>query len=461
MISRQYSTGNIFLIALFSCIAGLLFGFDTGVISGALQFIVQTFHIPATDTFTQEMIVSAVPFGALVGAILSKQSANRLGRKYSILLTALLFIVGTSLTAFAFNVTAVMLGRFLMGLAVGLSAMIVPMYLSELAAPQTRGAVVFCYQLSITIGLFVAFLINYIFADAGAWRMMFLVGLIPSTLLALGVIILPHSPRWLVSKGLDEKALAVLHSIRHSHHVDNEFDEIKASLHHRQGGILALLKKPVRQVALICFVLFGLQQLSGINTIMYYGPVIYQHAGFHGVKAQFLASLINGAANVLFTFVGIWLVDIIGRRKLFFIGFSGTAICLICLGIVCQGGFSPHVSMVLSMASVLGFILFFASSLGPLCFLIMSELFPLNVKGAGMALASCGNWGFNVLVSATFLSLVHTFSIANTFFFYAGFMIIGLLFCYHFVPETKGVSLESLEGNLYAGRKVRDIGSAA
>ena len=200
---------HIITIAFFATIAGLLFGFDTGVISGALQFISQAFHITKQHYQLQEFIVAAVPFGALIGAILSKRSSFLLGRRRSIITTAVMFVIGTLLVVFAVNVSMVIIGRLIMGIAVGLSAMIVPMYLSELSPPDIRGAIVFCFQLAITVGLFLAFLINALFID-GNWRAMFAVGLIPSILLWVGMLFLPSSPRWLILKGRVEEAKHVL-----------------------------------------------------------------------------------------------------------------------------------------------------------------------------------------------------------------------------------------------------------
>ncbi len=448
----------IISVSFFAAIAGLLFGFDTGVISGALQFIVKTFNISPDNTFLQSMIVSSVPIGALVGAIISKFLSGLFGRRNSIITTAILFVVGTLIASFAGSVSEVIIGRLIMGLAVGISAMIVPMYLSEIAPHKIRGSVVFLFQLSITIGLFAAFLINYIFSDSENWRAMFAIGLIPSVILGVGMLFLPYSPRWLIMKNKDILAKSTLQKLRQKDNVTNEFQEIKNSITRPHGGLGVLLSKPIRNVAMICFLLFAFQQLSGINTIMYYAPTIYQNAGFEGARGQILASLADGVAFVLATIMGIWVVDKLGRRKLFFVGFVGMTVCLFMLGVIYQKTFNQELSQILSLVSVVGYILFFGVSLGPLCYLMMSELFPLNVRGTGMAVASCGNWGFNVLVSSTFLILIHIFTISYTFYFYAFCTLIGLFFCYFLIPETKGVTLEHIEKNLSDGVKTRYLG---
>ena len=450
----------IVMISFIAAIAGLLFGFDTGIISGALQFIAQTFAIPNHHNLIKEIIVSAVPFGALIGAICSKVSAVRLGRRNSIITTGILFIIGILCAAGAPDVMFLVLGRLLMGFAVGLSAMIVPMYLSEVAPYRIRGAMVFCFQLAINLGLWAAFLVNYIFADSANWRSMFAIGLIPAVLLTFGMLLLPYSPRWLILKRADEKARCVLNKLRQPQEVERELYEIKASVRHQQGNLITLLTKPTRGVAWVCFLLFGFQQLSGINTIMYYAPTIYKNAGFESATDQIMASLLHGLVFVLATLWGLWVVDKLGRRKLFFIGFVGMTACLALIGANYQGLLHTTIGHWIALASVMGYILFFGISLGPLCYLIMSELFPLNVRSIGMAMASCGNWGFNVLVSSTFLTLVDTFGIGHTFYFYTGCTIVGLIFCYCFIPETKNISLEHIESNLYAGCRLRDLGKS-
>ena len=447
----------IFALAFFAAIAGLLFGFDTGIISGALQFIAADFHLTQANTFLQECIVASVPFGALIGAICSYRSSVFIGRRNSIMITAILFVIGTLLAAFATHIWMIILGRFIMGFAVGLSAMVVPMYLSEISPPAIRGAIVFLFQLAITIGLMLAFIINYIFASSENWRWMFGVGIIPSACLAIGVFFLPYSPRWLVLKGRNEHAIKVLQKLRGHALVNEEFADIQESVKHQQGTLRQLLAKPLRILVVVTFGLFVFQQLSGVNTILYYAPTVFQNAGYQGNSGAILASVATGITFVVATILAVWVVDLLGRRKLFAIGFTGMIICLAALGAGFHGWFGDAVKMT-SLVAVLGFIAFFGISLGPLCYLMMSELFPLHFKGIGMAVASCANWGSNMLVSATFLTLVNSLGIGNTFFLYAGLTVIGFIFAMTLVPETKGASLEKIEANLYQGKSERQLG---
>ena len=452
----QHATSLICLIAVFSTIAGLLFGFDTGIISGALAFIQHSFHIQ--DQRILESIVSAVPLGALIGAIFSKSSSRRIGRRQSIINTAILFVIGTIFAIFAPNIWMLLIGRLLMGFAVGLSSMVVPMYLSEVAPANHRGAIVFCYQLAITLGLLLAFIINLAFAHQENWRAMFAIGLIPSILLGVGMLFLPASPRWLVLSGKESSARRVLQKLRQPEHVESELNAIKISAHHQQLGLRNLVKKPFRGLALLTFSLFMFQQLTGINTIMYYAPTIYKYAGFHGNTGQLIASAADGIVFVLATIVSIFLVDQIGRRILFKIGYIGMIICLLLLAADLHGMIHYDMGKIALLAA-LSYLIFFGISMGPLPYLLMSELFPLNIKSTGMALASCANWGFNVLVSSTFLSLIHAIGISMTFLGYAICTLIGLIIAYYFVPETKGTTLDNIEDHLYQGTPLRKMGN--
>jgi sugar porter (SP) family MFS transporter len=452
----------ILTISVIAAIAGLLYGFDTGVISGALQLICNTFGISDQQVVLKEVIVSSVPLGALLGAVVSSKFSNGLGRRRSIIFSSVVFIIGTCITTFAVDVHMVIAGRLLMGFAVGLSSMIVPMYLSEVAPFQIRGAVIFLFQLAITIGILSALVVNYLFESFQSWRGMFAVALIPSILLGLGMLAMPYSPRWLMLKGRESEAKAVLQKLRARDDVSIEMKDIKDSVQHQSAGFKALFSKKLFPLVIIAFGLFVFQQLSGINTIFYYARTVFSQAGFGGESGALLAAVATGATNVLATIIGVWVVDIIGRRALLFIGFIGVIICLLVLGASYLGYFGPHIEWI-TLGSVLAYIVFFAISLGGVPYIMMSELFPLNVRGAGMALASCAGWGFNMLVSATFLSLVHflgkdNIGMGRAFWVYAGLSLIGFVFAYFLVPETRGCPLERIEANLYSGKRLRDLG---
>lgn len=458
MTQTPASYGFVILITFTAAIAGLLFGFDTGVISGALSFIANTFHIAAKDNLTREIIVSVVPVGALLGAIISGLSANWLGRRRSIITSAILFVGGTLCAALATTLLMLVWGRLIMGFAVGLSAMIVPMYLSEVAPPKIRGMAVFIFQLAITIGILLAFIINYIYAGHANWRMMFGVAIIPSVILWVGMWLLPASPRWLMMQGKTDQARRTLQRLDATN-ASQQMRELEESLQHKQAKFGELFSKKMFPLVAVAFGLFVFQQFTGINTIFYYAPTVFHSAGFIGTKGAILASVATGVCNVLSTFVGIALVDRWGRRKLLFMGMTGMIICLVVVGLGYHGVFGKDIAA-LTIIAVLAFIFFFATSIAGCAYLIMSELFPLRLRSVGMATASVANWGFNICVSATFLSLIQAIGIGNTFLTYAFCTFVGLIFIIKLVPETKGVSLESIERNLYAGKKIRDLGDA-
>lgn len=467
----------ILILSTIAAIAGLLFGFDTGVINGALPYIALTFHIvepkvghvlniPAYSVFNimhvsgtvlKELIVSAVPFGALIGAILSSTASHILGRRGTIIASAILFILGTLFAAVAASTNMLILGRLLMGIAVGLSAMVVPMYLSEVAPPAIRGSVVFLYQMAITVGILSAFIINFIFHAHENWRAMFAVGIIPSVLLGVGMLCLPESPRWLMLKGKSKRVMATLRKLRGHPEVEAEIKEIEETVTHARGGLRSLFSKKLRPLVIITFGLFVFQQLTGINTIFYYAPTLFNAAGFHGSTAEILAAISTGTVNVFATLFGIWFVDRLGRKKLLYVGLIGIVICHIVMGSAYHHLFGANIKWI-SLTAALLFIAFFAISISGIAYIMMSELYPLNVRSVGMATASCANWGFNWLVSVTFLSVVNALGFGDTYWLYAGFSFIALIFVIFLVPETKNVTLEHIEKNLYAGVRSRDLG---
>jgi len=458
---------NIYLIGTIAAIAGLLFGFDTGVISGAQEFIFKTFELKndagLASEATRGFVVSAVPLGALLGALMSGFFARTLGRKRSILFTAIVFLGGTLCAAFAPNLESVVLGRLLMGLAIGISAMVAPMYLSEVSPPQVRGTIIFMFQLAITLGLLAAFAIHLWFSHSIQdftmnWRWMFGVGVVPALILFFGMLFMPCSPRWLHLKGRVNEAQKVLQNLLGKSDVSKEMAEIKVSVQGegRSGSFLQLFKKPLLPLLAVSFGLFVFQQLSGINAIMYYGPQVFAKAGF-GESTKYLAQFFMGLTNVVATLFGVWVVDKIGRRPLLSIGFIGMIACLGILGFLLKSGSGEY--PFLALASILLFIVFFAISLGGVPYIMMSEVFPLKARASGMAIASCANWGFNMLVSFSFGILVTAMgNMGNVFMLYASCTMVGFIFAWYMVPETKNRQLEELEQNLYAGKPVRRLG---
>ncbi len=448
----------IYIVSAIAALAGLLFGFDTGIISGALLFIQKDFIL---STEMKELIVSSVLFGAMLSSLLSGALSDRLGRRRVMLIISALFIAGTLIASLAPTVSMILLGRVIIGVAIGIGSYTAPLYIAEVAPKQLRGGLVSLNQLAITIGILCSYLIDFAFTDyAGSWRWMFAFGLAPAILLGLGMIFLPESPRWLIKKNLIAKATLTLQRLRNNTDVKHEFDEIQNSFNHKKTAFREVFSAWVRPVLFLGAMLGFIQQVTGINTIIYYAPTIFQMAGFHGASSSILATVGIGIVNVLATVFAIFYLDKLGRRPLLLTGIIGMGASLLCLSIVFH--FNGQFSFLrwVAMACTFTFIISFAFSLGAILWLMVSEIFPLEVRGAAMGVAVFSCWFWNFAVSATFLSLLHLLGPTYTFLMYALMCVFSFVFCYYKVPETSGVTLEKIEANIRAGRALRDIGQA-
>ena len=451
----------ILMVSICAGIAGFLFGYDTGVVSGALHFISLSFGLTDQHFVVKELVVGSVPAGALIGALVSSKISDMIGRRAGIVSASILFTIGTTIVALAMNIHAVILGRLLIGLGVGLSAVIVPMYLSEVSPPRIRGAVVFLFQLAITVGLMSAFIANHLFASTAGWRLMFAVAIIPSFVLGLTMITLPRSPRWLMLAGRFDEAKSHLRKLRGNKDVSQEFSAIEQSVSRTGKGWTELFSPTLFPLVVITVGLFEFQQLSGINAIFYYAPTIFESGGFADKSAAMVAAVALGCTNVVATLLGVCLVDVVGRRRLLLVGFAGMIVSLCVLGAIFNGWIGdPHSTegrsalMFFSLGATLVYVIFFAFSLGGIPYVVIRpSLFPLRVRAAGMATASCANWGTNLVVSGTFLSLVQRWGIGDTFWMFSVLTCVGFVFTYLLFPETKGQTLEAIEADLYARRR--------
>lgn len=449
----------IYVVAAIAGIAGFLFGFDEGVIAGALHLLRDEFGI---SPFDEGFMTAAVPLGALAGAVVAGRAAEAYGRRASLLAAALLFAAGALLSTAASAVWMLTAARLVLGVAVGIAAMVAPLYISESAPAERRGMLVSVYQLAITLGILGAYVVDFVFAES--WRLMFSVGVVPGIALLVGMYFMGDTPRWLALKGRNAEAQAAVARIRslplHHPSIDAELAEIGSTAKSdRKAGSLADLLHPVVRPALVVSMgLFFLQQLSGINAVIYYAPIVFKEAGFDSSATQILATVGIGIVNVAMTIVGMMLVDRLGRRKLLFIGFTGAAISL---GMISVGAVSGAASLdILASVGLVLYIASFASSLGALPWIMMSEIFPLNVRGLGMSVASLSNWGFNFLVVFSFPMLVSALGLGGVFLIYAAFCVVGLVFTWLLVPETSGVPLEEIEMHLKSGRPLRELGQA-
>lgn len=432
------------LAALF----GLLFGFDEGVIAGAMHLIEGNFTVSPGD---KGFMAAAVPLGAVAGAILAALWSDRFGRRLVLVLCSALFAVGALASAAASSMELLTGARLLLGIAIGASALAAPQYLAELAPPRVRGAVVSAFQLMITIGILVAYLSDLFLEPLGNWRLMLGLGAIPAVIAFLGVVRAPESPRWLVLAGRRNDAVAVLQQLepdRTSAELQSTVQEIHTTAQ-QQGarpGMADLFRPAVRPALFFAVTLFVLQQLSGINAVIYYAPSIMGSAGFDGAQSQLVATVGIGAINVAMTVVAMLLVDRLGRRPLLISGFLGSAMSLALIAFAMQS--DSEGAAIAALAGMMLYISFFAVSIGPLPWLYMSELFPVRLRSRGMALASVANWSSNFLVVFLFPVIVSAVGVSATFALFAIFCAIGLVFALRLALETKGRSLEEIEDAL-------------
>ena len=446
-----------FFVCFLAALAGLLFGLDIGVIAGALPFIADEFKI---SPHTQEWVVSSMMFGAAVGAVGSGWLNFRLGRKYSLMIGAVLFVIGSLCSAFAPNAEILIVARVLLGLAVGIASYTAPIYLSEIAPEKIRGSMISMYQLMITIGILAAYLSDTAFSYTGAWRWMLGIITIPALLLLIGVFFLPDSPRWLAARGDDGKARRVLEKLRDSsEQAKHELDEIRESLKVKQSGWgLFVNNKNFRRAVYLGILLQVMQQFTGMNVIMYYAPKIFGIAGFASTSQQMWGTVIVGLVNVLATFIAIGLVDRWGRKPTLKLGFLVMAVGMGVLGTMLHIGVESDAAKYFSIAMLLMFIVGFAMSAGPLIWVLCSEIQPLKGRDFGITVSTATNWIANMIVGATFLTMLDSLGNANTFWVYAALNVVFIFITIALIPETKNVSLEHIERNLMKGEALRDIG---
>ena len=445
-----------FIVCVLASLAGLMFGLDIGVISGALGFIGKAFGV---GTRMQEWIVSVMMIGAAAGAAGAGMVSYGLGRRKSLLVGAVLFVAGALLCAFAASVPMLMIGRVVLGLAIGLVAFTGPLYISEVAPSHWRGAMVSLYQLMVTIGIFAAFVSDSLLTASGNWRLMLGIIAVPGLVFLLAVLFLPESPRWFLLRGRTDDARAVLGTLRTSRaEVEREVAEINRQLEVRQVGSTMFRRNPnFRRSVYLGIGLQVVQQLTGINVIMYYAPKIFGLAGF-GAGASSWATAVVGLTNVFATLLAIGFADRWGRRPMLIVCFVIMAIGMAAVGILLSVGVHGDASRYLLVAMVLVFIIGFAAAPGPLIWTLCSEIQPLQGRDFGVSVSTFTNWAANWLVGNTFLTLLATLGQANTFWLFAILNAGFILFVLFLVPETRGVSLESIEHKLLAGETLRRIG---
>jgi len=448
----QQQTGNwspaLVLVLVVVLLSGALFGYDQGVISGALEGIQRSLKLSPT---LLEVVTSWVTLGALAGSLAGGEIADRLGRRTALLAAAGLFAAGAAVEAFAPNVTILVAGRLVVGFGVGVAAVAAPLYAAELAPAEHRGRFVSAYQLAITIGIFLAYLIDQALASDREWRIMLGVSAVPALLLLVAILPAVESPRWLVRMGQRDRARDSIVRARPWVDPDVRLKSIEDSLRDEppNASWSEVFAPAWRRPLTIGIGLAVFQQITGINAVIYYSDRIFAAAGFSSPQAQTMATTwAIGAVNVVATLIAVAFIDKLGRRPLLLAGLAGMCASLAAVGLAFfsagTAGMSPTAGMVTLVALIL-FIVSFAFSLGPVVWTVINEIFPGRVRGRAVAVATAVNWGAAFLVSEFFITLVDAIGEAGTFALFAIFCVAGGVWVYHRVPETKGRSLEQIE----------------
>jgi SP family galactose:H+ symporter-like MFS transporter len=429
------------LIAVIAAIGGLLFGYDTSVISGAILFVRKQF---ALSSFQTELAVSIVLAGAALGAAMAGYLSDRFGRRPVLLVNAIIFGVFAVATGLANGLALFLAARFLVGLAIGVTSMITPLYIAELAPASIRGALVTLNQLAIVTGIVVAYYADYLFSGSNNWRAMFISAVIPSILLLIALIFLPESPRWLAARGQFDDARKVLERVESYAEAERNLAELQRVTEADRLAFWDLFTPRFRKPLIAGIGLAIFQQITGVNTIIYYTPTILQMGGYHSASTAILATVLVGGVNFVATIVSLFLLDRVGRRPLLLVGIAGMTFGLAHLGY----SFGVHrVSPSAVLLDVVIYLASFAISLGPIFWLLISEIYPTTVRGQAMSLATVTIWIADLLVSITFLSMVGAFGARDSFWLYAAACVAAFIFSVKLVPETKDRTLEQIEAS--------------
>jgi sugar porter (SP) family MFS transporter len=446
-------------IFFFGALGGLLFGYDTGVISGAILFITDDFGL---SPFMQGAVVAGLLLGAMLGAAFAGPMSDRLGRRRLIMIAAVTFTVGALGAAAAPSAGALVAARFVIGLAVGSAALVVPLYLSEIAPTEIRGAIGSLNQMMIVVGILAAFIVNAILASSGDWRLMLGLAAVPSVILFVGMFSMPETPRFLVKTGEEKEAREVLDEVTAddasgAETPERKIEEIRDVEEQEEGGALRLLRESwVRPALVVAIGLAVFQQLIGINTIIYYTPTTLTSVGF-GPESAIYANLVIGVLNVALTVVAIRIIDRVGRKPMLLFGLVGMVTSLTVLGLASELLAKPDSAgdpaAIVTLICLAGFIVSFAATWGPVVWVMLPEVLPLSVRGTAMGVAVFLHWGANFLVSQTFPVMLDSWGPGPVFLGYAFIGVLAFLFVKAVVPETKGRSLEEIEADLHINER--------
>ena len=449
---KKGSTLFVIGVCLVAALGGLLFGYDTGVINGSLKFVQLKFDLsPAMKGFAASSALLACIFGAAFAGLLS----DRLGRKKVLILSAVMFLISAVGTALPQNLMQFIIFRFIGGLGVGAASMTSPMYIAEISPAKIRGRMVSINQFAIVFGMLIVYFVNYFIAGSGdqtwnietGWRWMFGSESLPAVLLLTLLFFVPESPRWLTKQNQKSKALQILSKVDGDEYAKKEIQLIEETLSHESSSLSQLFNPGMRIVLLIGVVLAVLQQVTGINVFLYFGSDIFEKLGGESIDAALLQQVVVGAVNILFTVIAIWTVDRLGRKPLMVVGAAGMGIALFAMG---MAGYWQVTGLWL-LIFVLIYIASFALSVGPVTWVILSEIFPTKIRGRAMGIATICLWMANTIVSQTFPMmdenefLIEKFHHGFPFFIYGAMCIVLVAFVVKVVPETKGKTLEEIE----------------
>jgi len=430
-------------VSFIAGLGGILYGFDMGVIAAALIYVRDAFHL---STWMQEVLVIAVLIGVMIGALIGGTVADRVGRRKTLVWGAILFIAGSILAPLSPNVYVLFVARTLLGIAVGFTSVTAPVYVSELAPPQSRGMLIGLYQFALTSGIALADLVGYWFAASQGWRWMFAFGLVPALLFLFMVLTVPESPRWLFAQNRVAEAELVLKSYTDEAGARLLLEDIRLSLMTKMERRWSALWSPAVRGSL--FIAVGFMLLvpaTGINAVLYYGPQIFSLAGISSDKTAIFATFLVAITNVLATVIALVLVDRAGRKPLLFAGLGGMTVALLMLAVCFHNQAAlGHSLGLIATSCLMFFITCYAFSLGPIAWILVSEVFPLRLRGRGVAAATLSFGTSNFIVSLTFLSLLKAAGTSLTFIIYGAFCILTLIFVRYVIPETKGRELESI-----------------
>jgi sugar porter (SP) family MFS transporter len=429
--------GFIYRVVSVAALGGLLFGFDTAVINGALFFLRKNFRW--TD-FETEIAASSLLVGCILGSSIAGHLSDRYGRRSILRMSAAIFAISSIATALPENLLQFSVARLVAGTAIGIASMLAPLYIAEISPQSMRGRLVSTNQLTIVAGILIAYLTSWglSFLGTSSWRWMFASAAIPSLLFFFALFSVPESPRWLVKSGRDERAKQVLTSLCEP---ESRYSEIKATL--TEEAQISIFDRSLRRPLLIGITLAILQQVTGINTILYYGSVIFmEQVGSRSVSSALWSNVAIGLVNLLFTIVAVLLIDKVGRKPLLLLGSAGMgcSLLVLCWLFSGQGRGSP-----LFLLAILAYVACFAISLGPVVWVVITELFPTQVRGRAISVATVSLWLACLLITSSFLSLISAVSIQGTFALYAVLTGFTFVFVLRMVPETKGQSLEEIE----------------